>query len=149
MLNKAGGEVIQELGLIGATDVTGFGLGGHLLEMARASNVRVELSLAHIPFIPEAVELAGMGMIPAGSFANRTFCSSLVQVAKGCDPLLVDLVFDAQTSGGLILSVPPDKMDRAVAMLLERGALAVCVGEVKPMDPKYSRLTIVPESSSC
>jgi selenide,water dikinase len=149
MLNKAGGEVIQELGLIGATDVTGFGLGGHLLEMARASRVRVELSLAHIPFIPEAVELAAMGMIPAGSFANRTFCSSLVQVAKGCDPLLVDLVFDAQTSGGLILSVPPDKVDRAVAMLLEREALAVCVGEVKPMDPEYSRLTIVPESSSC
>jgi selenide,water dikinase len=62
---------------------------------------------------------------------------------------LVDLVFDAQTSGGLILSVPPDKVDRAVAMLLEREALAVCVGEVKPMDPEYSRLTIVPESSSC
>ncbi len=148
MLNKAGGEVIQELGLIGATDVTGFGLGGHLLEMAQASKVRVELSLAHIPFIPEAVELAGMGMIPAGSFANKNFCSSQVQVATGCDPLLVDLVFDAQTSGGLILSVPPDKVDRAVGMLEERGALAVCVGEVKSMDPEYSRLTIVSESSS-
>ncbi|GAU09200.1 selenophosphate synthase [Desulfoplanes formicivorans] len=144
MLNKAGGEVIRELGLIGATDVTGFGLGGHLLEMARASRVRVSLSLAAIPFIPEAVELAGMGMIPAGSFANRNFCSSLVQVASGCDPLLVDLVFDAQTSGGLILSVPEAKVDAAVNMLEAGGALAARIGRVTSPAEHGCRLDITP-----
>ena len=145
MLNKAGGEVITELGLIGATDVTGFGLGGHLLEMAQASKVRVALSLADIPFIPEAVELAGMGMIPAGSFANKNFCSSQVHVAEGCDPLLVDLVFDAQTSGGLILSVPPDKVNRAVAMLDTSDALAAKIGRVQPAEPDRSMLSLLPE----
>jgi selenide,water dikinase len=144
MLNKAGGEVIRELGLVGATDVTGFGLGGHLLEMARASGVRVTLSLEAIPFIPEAVELAGMGMIPAGSFANRKFCSSLVQVGEGCDPLLVDLVFDAQTSGGLILSVPEDKVDRAVNMLQAGGALAASIGRVTSRAEHGCRLEITP-----
>ena len=144
MLNAAGGEVIRELGLIGATDVTGFGLGGHLLEMAKASNVDVILRLENVPFIPEAVELAGMGMIPAGSFANKKYCSSLVEVMPGCDPLLVDLVFDAQTSGGLVLGVPEDKVPRAVEILEQHGALAAPVGEVVPFESGRGSLRLQP-----
>ena len=129
-LNKAGGEAIRRLGLIGATDVTGFGLGGHVLEMARASNVRVELSLAAVPMLPHAVDLAGMGLIPAGSFANKHFCEGLVHVAQGLDTVLVDLVFDAQTSGGLVLAVPSDRLDEARAMLTEAGDIAAHIGHV-------------------
>ena len=142
-LNKAGGEVIQKLGLKGATDVTGFGLGGHALELAKASGVSVELWLDKIPFIPEAVELAGMGMFPGGSTANRNFCHKLVEVPQGADPILVDLVFDAQTSGGLILSVPEEKLAQACDLLLEAGDLAAHIGQVLPDDPARGKLRLV------
>lgn len=129
-LNRAGGEAIRRFGLLGATDVTGFGLGGHVLEMARASKVAVELWPQRAPFLPGALELAGMGLIPAGSFANRQFCSSVVSVADGLDAVKVDLVFDAQTSGGLVLSVPEDRVDEVSRFLTERGDLAAPVGRV-------------------
>ena len=141
-LNKAGGKVIQVLGLKGATDVTGFGLGGHVLELAKASGVSVELWLDSIPFIPEAVELAGMGMFPGGSTANKKFCHSLVEVSAGADSIKVDLVFDAQTSGGLVLSVPEGQVDKARNMLLEAGDLAAHIGQVLPDDPLYGKLRL-------
>lgn len=133
-LNKGGGAVIRELGLAGATDVTGFGLGGHLLEMARASKVRAEISVSGIPFMEQAVDLAGMGMLPAGSLVNKKFCASVVSVDQGVDPLLADMVFDAQTSGGLILSVPEDKVSDAEAILIGYGDLAARVGRVLPSE---------------
>lgn len=134
-LNRAGAEVIRALGLKGATDVTGFGLGGHVLELAKASGVAVELWLDKIPFMPEAIELAGMGMFPGGSAANKTYCHSLVSLPPQADPVLVDLVFDAQTSGGLILSVPEAQLAQAREMLLEAGDLAEHIGQVLPRDP--------------
>ncbi|AGW14533.1 putative Selenide, water dikinase [Megalodesulfovibrio gigas DSM 1382 = ATCC 19364] len=134
-LNAAGGEVIRALGLAAATDVTGFGLGGHLLEMARASGVSITLSLQDIPFIEEAVELAGMGLLPEGSHANRRFCASAVAVAAGLDPVRSDLVFDAQTSGGLVLGVPGPLVKQAVRMLEDRGELAAIIGEAGDVSP--------------
>lgn len=129
-LNMGGAAVIRELGLKGATDVTGFGLGGHLLEMARASGVNVEVSVGATPYMEGAVELAGMGMLPAGSLVNRKFCSSVVRTDPGVDQVLADLIFDAQTSGGLILSVPEEKVSDAEAILLGYGDLAARIGRV-------------------
>lgn len=139
-LNKAGGKVIQKLRLIGATDVTGFGLGGHVLELAKASGVAVELWLDKIPFIPEAVELAAMGMLPGGSMDNKKFCHSLVEIPAGADAIKVDLTFDAQTSGGLVLSVPEGGLAEATDMLLEAGDLAAHIGQVLPYDPARGKL---------
>jgi selenide, water dikinase len=141
-LNAAGGRVIRELKLRAATDVTGFGLGGHLLEMAAASQVAVELRLADIPFLPEAVDLAGLGMLPAGSFANRDFCRKTVSLAEELDPLLCDLVFDAQTSGGLVLAVPEAKVAAARTMLEEAGDLAAVIGRVVPEAVGRGRLRL-------
>lgn len=129
-LNRAGGEVIAELGLTGATDVTGFGLGGHLIELADASGVTARLDLDAIPFIPEAVELAGMGMLPAGSICNRDYYKIKTDAAQGLDPIRYDLVFDAQTSGGLILSVPQERLAKALSMLEEAGETAAVIGEI-------------------
>lgn len=143
-LNAAGGRVIQELGLKAATDVTGFGLGGHVLEMAAASKVAVELSLASIPFLPEAVELAGYGMLPAGSFANKRHCATEVSWASGLDPILCDLVFDAQTSGGLVLAVPAEKVAAAREMLEAAGDLAAVIGRVAETEEGKTRLRITP-----
>ncbi len=130
-LNSAGARVIRELGLKGATDVTGFGLGGHVLEMADASGVSVELWLESVPFIDDVLDLAAMGMIPAGSFANRNFCSKMVETSSGLDPVRADLVFDAQTSGGLVLALKDDQLDKARDILLEAGDLAVHIGQVE------------------
>jgi len=142
-LNRAGAEVIRALGLKGATDVTGFGLGGHVLELAKASGVSVELWLDKIPCMPEAIEFAGMGLVPVGSAANRNFCSSLVSLPAGADPVLVDLVFDAQTSGGLVLSVPEEQLAQARDMLLAAGDLAEHIGQVLPRDPSRALLNIM------
>ncbi len=131
-LNATGARVIRELGLLGATDVTGFGLGGHLLEMAQASKASVELRLSEVPVIKEAFEFAAMGLIPEGSHANRNFCSKLVSILEDADPLRLDMVFDAQTSGGLILAVPETKLDQARAMLTDAGDLAALIGQVLP-----------------
>jgi len=131
-LNAGGAAVIRALGLRGATDVTGFGLGGHLLEMCRASELDVELDVAAVPLLPRALELAGMGLVPAGSHANRHFCSARVQVAPDVPPVLTDLIFDAQTSGGLVLAVPPAQLDTARAMLEASGDLAAVIGCVRP-----------------
>jgi len=142
-LNCAGAEVIRTLGLKGATDVTGFGLGGHALELAKASRVGVELWLDKIPCMAEAVEFAGQGMIPGGSVSNRKFCLSQVALSPKADPVLVDLAFDAQTSGGLILSVPEAKLEQACDMLLAAGDLAEHIGQVEPHDPSQAVLRII------
>ena len=142
-LNKSGAKVIQALGLKGATDVTGFGLGGHVMELAKASGVAVELWLDSIPFIPEAVELAAMGMFPGGSTANKNFCHRHVAITVGADSIKVDLIFDAQTSGGLVLSVPEAQLEKARDMLLEAGDLAAHIGQVLPDDPARGKLRLV------
>jgi selenide,water dikinase len=133
-LNKAGGEIIRTLGLRGATDVTGFGLGGHLLELARASRAVVELRLEAVPLLPQALSLAGVGLLPAGSLCNRNFYLPHCEVRSGLDPLAVDLAFDAQTSGGLILCLPEDRLDQARAMLRAAGDLDAVVGRVLAPD---------------
>lgn len=142
-LNRSGAEVIRRLKLRAATDVTGFGLGGHLLEMARASKVTVRLDMATVPFMEPAVELASMGLLPAGGFANKGFCSKLVQAAEDLDPVRLDLIFDPQTSGGLVLAVPPGQLQEAISMLLDAGDMAEVVGEVEPADDSGPKLRIV------
>jgi len=106
MLNREAAEAMQATGVNACTDVTGFGLLGHALELAKASGVTLEIASSRVPIIPGAKDMASMGMIPAGSFANRKFCERAVTVEDGVDPILVDLIADAQTSGGLLICVP-------------------------------------------
>ncbi len=130
MLNKGGGEVIARLGLRGATDITGFGLLGHALEVARASKVSFEIWQEEVPFLKWAAELAATGLVPEGSYANRNYCSQAVEIAENIDPVRLDILFDAQTSGGLLLAVPPQKLQQAKELLLESGSLAAHIGKV-------------------
>lgn len=141
-LNRAGADVIRRLGLKAATDITGFGLGGHLLEMSRASKWQVALDAAAVPMIPEAVDLAGKGFLPAGSIANRKHCHFMTDTRPGVDARRVDVIFDAQTSGGLLLAVPEDRTHEAVSMLTRAGDLAETVGEVLDSSTDCGRLTI-------
>jgi len=112
------------------TDITGFGLLGHGLEMAVASKVEITFYTHKIPLLAAAQEYAAMGLVPAGSFANRNFCEKSLQVAPGIDPVLVDLCSDAQTNGGLLLAVAADQV-QAVLDCLEGHSIAPrCIGEV-------------------
>lgn len=110
-LNKDAAEAMQEVGVNACTDITGFGLLGHGLEMARGSGVTIELDTSTIPIIEGVKELALMGMIPGGSFANKSYCERSVVVDDAVAPLVIDLLADAQTSGGLLIAVAEQRAD--------------------------------------
>ena len=98
------------------TDVTGFGPLGHLLEMAQGSDVEIHLDVDGVDFIPEAVELAKMGVLPAGMYRNRSFAESWVD--PGALPVWAqDLLYDPQTAGGLAIAVDPADADALLAEL--------------------------------
>lgn len=141
-LNSAGGRVVRALKLRAATDVTGFGLGGHLLEMARASGAVVTLRQADVPMLPQALELAAMGLVPAGTHANRTYNAQWTELEGSLDPVRVDLIFDAQTSGGLLLAVPPHELSAAERMLEDAGEFVARIGEVESVGGASPRLRI-------
>lgn len=141
-LNRVPGEAIQEFKLLGATDITGFGLGGHLLEMARASSCDVRLWPAAVPFMSGAHSLAAQGLVPAGSFANKGFCRQQVHISGNLDPVVFDLLFDAQTSGGMVLAAPAKKIQALQAWLQDRGELAEIIGEVLPIQGPTPRLLL-------
>lgn len=136
-LSKGGARVIQELRLRAATDITGFGLGGHLLEMATASDVCVHIKADALPALPRALELAEVGLLPAGSHANRRFRKQDTLIGAGVNPLRVDLAFDAQTSGGLVLALDPEQVEPALMLLHEHGDTAWRIGSVHAHDGAY------------
>jgi selenide,water dikinase len=130
-LNREAAEAMIEAGVSACTDITGFGLMGHALEMAKASKVGLKIYADKVPVIPEAMNFASMGMIPAGSHYNQKFCSRHLDVASHIDPLLIDLLADAQTSGGLLISVPEERVNLLVERLLEKKTPAAnIIGEV-------------------
>jgi selenide,water dikinase len=133
---------VTRFALRAATDVTGFGLGGHLLEMLRASDCAARLRVADVPIMTGALELATLGLVPQGSHANRGFCHAEVGLEPGVDPMVADLVFDAQTSGGMLLGVPEEKCPVVLQWLRDQGELAVIVGQVEAMHAGSKRLQL-------
>lgn len=118
ILNKAASEIMMEIGVNGCTDITGFGLLGHALEMARASRVTIKIFKDNVPILPKVQEFASMGIVPAGSRRNINYCEKLVE--KGvADPVIIDILSDPQTSGGLLISLPEKKADILIKRLNE------------------------------
>lgn len=129
-LNRNAGSVLCAMGLKAATDITGFGLGGHALEMAQASRKTVHIDTASLPFMQYVLEYAADGLIPQGSYANRSFAAPKTVVRQGVSALLHTLAFDAQTSGGLLLAVPEKKLKETRSRLADLGEEAFVVGSV-------------------
>jgi selenide,water dikinase len=129
-LNRAASEAALAAGVVAATDVTGFGLLGHLHRMARASGVAAEVDAAAVPFLPGAAELAGQGFISGGTRNNQAYLADKVDLDEGVPPVVATLLHDAQTSGGLLLSVPPDRLKALLADLAGRGLRPALVGRV-------------------
>lgn len=103
-LNKKAKEVIENYNISSCTDITGFGLIGHSIEMAEGSNVSFEINVNKVPVISDAIEYAQMGLVPAGAYNNMSYFEGKVEY-NNADEAYVDLFFDPQTSGGLLFSV--------------------------------------------
>jgi selenide,water dikinase len=130
-LNKKAAEVMAAYTVHACTDITGFGLLGHALEMAQGSKVTLAIDTKQVPVLPEVIDLAGMGLVPAGSYANRNFCARSVREVGTVDRLYLDVIADAQTSGGLLLVVPAAEAPDAVADLQAAGIVdAASIGEI-------------------
>ena len=133
-LNRAAAEVLVATGISAATDVTGFGLLGHGLEMARGSGTRFVFDAASLPALDGAIELAEAGIETGGAAHNRRFVEHALEVADGVPPALVTLAHDPQTSGGLLAAVAPDRLAAVEAGLDAAGVDHWRVGRVETLD---------------
>ena len=130
-LNRDAANIMSSYDVSACTDVTGFGLLGHLAEMVCGSGTGVRIESGRVPVIAEALELASMGLIPAGAYKNKAFREQMVVFVETVPRVLQDLLFDPQTSGGLLISVSGGQADALVAALREGGvADATPIGEI-------------------
>ncbi len=130
LLNKAGSEVMQEAGIKGATDITGFGLIGHLYEMAAASNVEVEINTNQIIFMEGVLEYAKMGLFPAGAYSNREYLADKVQFLEELDATRRDLLFSPETAGGLLVAVAEERTEIFKQAMQKRQVLCYEIGRI-------------------
>lgn len=136
-LNKYAAKSFEVTDVNSATDITGFGLLGHTLEMAKASDVSIEIEAKEVPILDGAVEMAQMGIIPAGMYRNKEYISKDVDV-KNIKPEIEDILYDPQTSGGLLVSVKPELAQELVKDMKKNGSIeAKIIGTVKQKSEKY------------
>jgi selenide, water dikinase len=141
-LNRGAADVMKSYPVHACTDVTGFGLLGHLTEMVVGSGCSVRIDARRVPILPEAIEYAGMGLMPAGAFKNKEFRLAMVEFSAAVDPLVQDIFFDPQTSGGLLISVAGDTAEKLLEDLRQAGiGDAAIVGEVVPGAEEKIRVT--------
>ena len=130
-LNRDAAEIMKDYPVHACTDITGFGLLGHIAEMIIDTGFSVKLTSKTIPIIPETLEYAGMGLVPAGTYNNREFRECMVDFAPSVDRLVQDILFDPQTSGGLLICVDRKNADELLEKLKEKGMdSAAIVGDV-------------------
>lgn len=126
-LNRKPAEIMASHTVHACTDITGFGFLGHGLEMAAASKVTFSIYVHDVPLIPEVYDYAAMGLVPAGSYSNRSFCAAALRNADRIDPLMLDILSDAQTSGGLLIAVPESEAEILLSRLLAGGVEAAAI----------------------
>ena len=132
-LNRTAAEVIAAFSVHACTDITGFGLLGHMVEMVQGSGCGIILDSKSVPVLPETAGYAVMGLIPAGAYRNREFFQPAVQFDPSVDRVLQDILFDPQTSGGLLIVTEKNKADELFEALKEKGIRdAAVIGDVIP-----------------
>ena len=131
LLNKTASEVMLEVGVNACTDITGFGLMGHAYELAEASKVTLSFFAGRIPIFDGCERYVKMGLMPGVSKLSKKYLKNAIRINPKVREELVDVLFDAQTSGGLLISIPKGKAEILCTKLKERGALTYdVVGEV-------------------
>jgi selenide, water dikinase len=134
-LNDDAARVALSVGARCATDITGFGLLGHVHKLALASGVRAVIDHERVPVLPGARDLLAAGMVPGGTARNLDWVRPSLD-AGALGPEVLDLLADPQTSGGLLFTCPPDRADDAVAMALAAGLPAAVIGELIARGPE-------------
>jgi len=130
-LNRDAAEIMDSYPVHACTDITGFGLLGHIAEMIVDSPLGIRLHSRSIPIIPKTLDYAGMGLVPAGAYKNREFRECMVDFSSSVDRILQDVLFDPQTSGGLLISVENESAEDLCAELQESGMKeAAIIGHV-------------------
>lgn len=130
-LNRAAAEAAAAFDVHACTDVTGFGLIGHSCELAGAGDITVELEARSLPLLPQVRELAQMGLLAAGCHRNRQHFQERVGLSAAVDLELTDIMYDPQTSGGLLLALPASQAPALLERLLAAGCSAALVGQVR------------------
>ena len=139
-LNKNARDVMVKYHVHSCTDVTGFGLLGHSFEMAQGSDCTIHIKAQDVPYHAEALELAAMGLIPAGAYRNRQFAEAGVQVCGNISLALQDLLYDPQTSGGLLMAIPEAEAAQCLAELRQQMPQAAIIGYVTEKEDVYLKL---------
>jgi len=140
-LNKDAAEIMGKYPVNACTDITGFGFLGHLAEMVTDSGFGVKIQADRLPIISKALEFAGMGLVPAGAYRNRDFRSSMVDISSSVNLSVQDVLFDPQTSGGLLICVENKIADRLLDELKNKGMdKAAIVGTV--LDEPKGRIVV-------
>ncbi len=136
-LNKYAKEAIDQVGGVNSlTDITGFGLIGHGVEMARGSGVTIKIDHKSLNIIPQALEYANMGLVPAGAYANRNHAGEHVHIDPKVAKNIEDVLFDPQTSGGLLISVKASHVDKLMEALKHTPTESAIVGYVVEKEEK-------------
>ncbi len=130
-LNRGACDAALEVGVHSVTDVTGFGLMGHGRGMAEASGVTLEFVADHVPLFPEALELAEQNLLSGGASRTRLFLGATAEIRGSIPFALQQLCFDAETSGGLLIAVAEENVDRLLAALRQRGVPNAVIGRVQ------------------
>ncbi len=130
-LNRGAADLMLECGAHAATDVTGFGLIGHACEMARGAGVTIVIKLSNVPVFSAVADLIKDGLVPAGCYRNRDYYAPFTDCGDAPGDKLLPL-FDPQTSGGLLISLPAAAADHFMSRAAETGCFSVCIGEVLP-----------------
>lgn len=140
-LNKKAKEVVEVFPVTACTDVTGFGLLGHGIEMAEASGVTLEIHVEDVAYFKEAVEFAKMGLVPAGTYKNKGHSMHYVD-ATLVEEYYTDLLYDPQTSGGLLISIPAEYQDAILQAFKEKNmdSQVMIIGKVVEKGEKLVRL---------
>ena len=127
---KHAAEAMREFEVKGATDVTGFALIGHAWEMAKASNVSMQINAGSVPVLEGALELAAAGILTSGDKTNREYVGEDVEIAESVDKYLVRLLYDPQTAGGMLISISAARATDLLARLRENYQRAEIIGQV-------------------
>ena len=136
-LNKTARDIMVNYTVHSCTDVTGFGLMGHSFEMAQGSHCTLHLTVDKVPYHPEALELASMGLIPAGAYRNREYAQAGVSVCRNLSLAMEDILYDPQTSGGLLFALPAEEAENCLAELRDSIPNAAIIGYVTEKEDAY------------
>jgi selenide,water dikinase len=130
-LNSVASELMQKAGVHACTDITGFGFLGHAVQLAKNSGITMEISSSAVPCFPEAPEFATQGLCPAGLHRNREFYSPSVKMSGDVPVNIQDVLYDPQTSGGLLILIGPDKAESLLGEIRQAGITgAEIIGKV-------------------